>query len=190
MRLDVYAERAGEREIVGCIETVRAAGEQFTYAPEWLSSRKEPLSFSLPLQAELFPAKKTRPYFDGLLPEGAARDALAKAVHASPRSYVKLLAALGDECIGAVSFRLPDEGREEEREEAYVPLSEGDLETLAGRSYRSTTAINRLLDSLARDVPDAVAEAARKLSDAGYGAATAMGDRVAEGVEVRAKAVG
>ena len=138
MRLDVYAELGGERVLVGLIETVQAAGARFAYSPEWLASRRETLSSSLPLQAEPYPEKKMRPYFDGLLPEGAAREALARAARTSTRSYVKLLAALGDECIGAVSFgtagREPDEG--------YSPFSDDDLEALARKGYASTTPIN------------------------------------------------
>ena len=139
MILNVYAERGGNRLLAGTIETVQAAGERFTYDSDWLSEQDEPLSASLPLQRELFAAEQMRPYFDGLLPEGTAREALAKSAQVSSRSYVKLLAALGDECIGAVSFQLPGS----ESQEGYAPLADGDLEALAKRAYRGTTAINK-----------------------------------------------
>ena len=147
MRLDVYAERGAGRALVGSIETVQAAGERFTYSRDWLASRREPLSLSLQLQEEPFPAKGMRPYFDGLLPEGAAREALAKTAQTSPRSYVKLLAALGDECIGAVSFGVPDDAfagaPDGARAESYAPFTSEDLEALARRGYELTTPINR-----------------------------------------------
>ena len=86
MRLDVYVERGYARSHVGRIETVQSAGERFTYEPSWLDGRGKPLSVSLPLRAEAYSAKMARPYFDGLLPEGAARESLAKSAHVSPRS--------------------------------------------------------------------------------------------------------
>ena len=140
MELNAYVERGGERQLVGAIETVQAAGERFAYSEEWLhGDNPRPLSLSLPLQTDPFPAKKMRPYFDGLLPEGGARDALAKSAQVSTRSYVKLIAALGDECIGAVSFYAPGE----EPDEGYVALSEADLDALSKKAYRGTTPINR-----------------------------------------------
>ena len=144
MKLDVYAERAHGRTHVGAIETVQAAGERFTYDSSWLEGQggvapAAALSLSLPPTPEPYTSRKMRPYFDGLLPEGAARESLAKSAHVSTRSYVKLLAALGDECIGAVSFSAPDD----EPAETYVPLSEKELSGLAKRSYRSTTVMNK-----------------------------------------------
>jgi serine/threonine-protein kinase HipA len=50
---------------------------RFLYSPSWLSqSDSIALSASLPLQAEPFDDRKTRPFFAGLLPEGQMRPAL------------------------------------------------------------------------------------------------------------------
>lgn len=132
MRIEVYAERNGVGAHAGAIETSPGAGEAFTYDDEWLASASpRPLSISLPLQAEPFPAKKMRPYFEGLLPEEGARAALASRTHVSYAAYVKLLNAIGHECIGAVSLQGPAEAIED----GYAPIDEEMLQRLVRQSY-------------------------------------------------------
>lgn len=110
MKVAVFAEVYGRPLLVGTIDALPGIGEGFTYSESWLERQgAKPLSFSLPLREERFDARHTRPYFDGLIPEGTPRSALARKLHLSSRSYVKLLAALGDECIGAVSARCVDD---------------------------------------------------------------------------------
>lgn len=60
------------------------------------------LSLSLPVQAEPFANAECRPYFDGLLPEGSARDGVARSIHVSPDNTFSLLEQLGGDCAGAV----------------------------------------------------------------------------------------
>ena len=106
MNVEILVERSGEKQLVGVIDTLPGTGEGFTYSRQWLDApTPKPLSLSLPLEEGRFDARRTRPYFDGLLPEGDPRAAYARAFHVSPRAYVKILANLAWECIGAVEVK-------------------------------------------------------------------------------------
>jgi len=60
----LFAERVGQLSLVD-------GRLNFCYTPDWLSHRDViALSTSLPLQAEPFDDRRTRPFFAGLLPEG------------------------------------------------------------------------------------------------------------------------
>ena len=144
MKVDVFAEVRGEKAPAGVIETLPGSGEQFTYGDSWLERKgARPLSLSLPLSERSYSAREMRPYFDGLLPEGGARSAIARQIHVLARSYVKILAHLGDECIGAVLFRPRGaEGDSLAREEAYVRLDEGALDGLSQRSFQPTAKLS------------------------------------------------
>jgi len=77
----------------------------FCYAPDWLSHKDVvALSASLPLQAESFDDRKTRPFFAGLLPEGQMRRLIAQQLQVSSQNDFALLDYIGGECAGAVSF--------------------------------------------------------------------------------------
>ncbi len=60
------------------------------------------LSASLPVQAERFQNNQTRPFFEGLLPEGAVREQIARERGISVQNAFGLLAEIGAECAGAV----------------------------------------------------------------------------------------
>ena len=60
------------------------------------------LSVSLPVRAERFPNGQTRPFFEGLLPEGAVREQVARERGVSVENAFGLLAEIGAECAGAV----------------------------------------------------------------------------------------
>lgn len=80
----------------------------FSYLPEWLgSTRATPLSQSLPLQAEAFDDRATRPFFAGLLPEGDKRRLVAQALGVSRQNDFALLDGIGGECAGAVTLLEP-----------------------------------------------------------------------------------
>lgn len=132
MKIGVYAEKNGVSLKAGTIETTPGSGESFAYDEEWLSApNAKPLSITLSLQTDPFPAKKTRPYFEGLLPEGAARSALASRLHVSYAAYVKLLNAVGRECIGAISLQGPAETSVDGYSKADAKI----LEKLVQQSY-------------------------------------------------------
>lgn len=128
MKLDIFVEREGNSLLAGVLDTQPGVGEGFAYSEQWLSSPSPlPLSLSLPLREDRFSARQVRPYFEGLLPEGRPRAAAARELHLPASSYAKILAALGWECIGAITLK----GSEPEPEEAYEKLSNTQLEEIA-----------------------------------------------------------
>lgn len=80
----------------------------FYYLPAWLSQADAiALSASLPLQAEPFDDRNTRPFFAGLLPEGQMRRLIAQRFQVSGQNDFALLDHIGGECAGAVTFLEP-----------------------------------------------------------------------------------
>ena len=80
----------------------------FCYAPGWLSHKDAvALSASLPLQAEPFGDRTTRPFFAGLLPEGQMRRRIAQQFQVSSQNDFALLDHIGGECAGAVTLLEP-----------------------------------------------------------------------------------
>ncbi|MBA2460858.1 MAG: type II toxin-antitoxin system HipA family toxin [Actinobacteria bacterium] len=60
------------------------------------------LSASLPVRASRFSNSETRPFFEGLLPEGTVREQIARERGVSVQNTFGLLAEIGAECAGAV----------------------------------------------------------------------------------------
>ena len=80
----------------------------FCYTPDWLSRPNAvALSASLPLQADSFDDRDTRPFFAGLLPEGRMRRLIARQFQVSGQNDFALLDHIGGECAGAVTFLEP-----------------------------------------------------------------------------------
>lgn len=75
----------------------------FSYTKHWLEKPDAyPISASLPLQQAPFNDYQTRPFFAGLLPEGAMRKILAQQFNLSQQNEFALLALLAGECAGAI----------------------------------------------------------------------------------------
>ncbi|HMV52638.1 MAG TPA: type II toxin-antitoxin system HipA family toxin [Rhodocyclaceae bacterium] len=97
----------------------------FCYAPDWLSHKDAvALSASLPLQAEPFDDRKTRPFFAGLLPEGQMRRLIAQQFQVSGQNDFALLDHIGGECAGAVTFLEPGQALP-------VPIRSDDVQWLS-----------------------------------------------------------
>lgn len=97
----------------------------FCYAPGWLPQQKAvALSASLPLQAEPFDDRRTRPFFAGLLPEGKMRRLIAQQFQVSGQNDFALLGYIGGECAGAVTFLEPGRALP-------VPTRNGDVQWLS-----------------------------------------------------------
>lgn len=80
----------------------------FRYDPVWLGqSNAVALSVSLPLRPEPFDDHQSRPFFAGLLPEGQLRRVIARQLQISGQNDFALLAHIGGECAGAVTFLPP-----------------------------------------------------------------------------------
>ncbi|NHM13515.1 HipA domain-containing protein [Xiamenia xianingshaonis] len=122
MRLSVFGEIDGERVSVGVLETLPQREEQFSYARSFIDRFPDrPLSVRLPVRQEPFTARQSRPFFQNLLPEGAALAAVAKALEVKRTSYTKILNALGNECIGAVVVMSEEDEPKARRD--YLPIS-------------------------------------------------------------------
>jgi serine/threonine-protein kinase HipA len=101
--LDVYLH--GER-VGSLFRSGRGCG--FSYAPELLERQlaaEEAISHSLPVRAEPYPAEATRPFVEGLLPEGERRRRLAHELAVDTADSYALIAELGRDCPGAVVFQ-------------------------------------------------------------------------------------
>src|SRR3982751_3419582 len=94
----------GGREI-GTLEKRGPARYRFLYSSQALAELEktgEQLSVSLPLQEQAFTPSQSAPFFEGLLPEGAVRRAIAERFRLSEEDGFGLLDALGADCAGAV----------------------------------------------------------------------------------------
>jgi serine/threonine-protein kinase HipA len=99
-RLAVFLR--GERK--GAIERRGPSRYRFEYSTLALASSRSGviLSASLPLQEKAFTPSQSAPFFEGLLPEGSVRTAVARKFGLSEEDGFGLLGALGADCAGAV----------------------------------------------------------------------------------------
>ena len=126
MSLDVYLY--GER-----VGTLFPAGDndyRLAYDPE-LVNRVGPgralLSNSLPARPQPYSAEATRAYVEGLLPEGPRRTRLGRELDLDATDGYLLLAELGHDCVGAVTF-VPAGERPQPRDATSIAwLSEDEL---------------------------------------------------------------
>jgi serine/threonine-protein kinase HipA len=105
-RLDVFL---GQQRI-GEIERRGPSRYRFSYLPEVTSERAPGsvlLSASLPVRERAYAPRESAPFFEGLLPEGSVRAAIANALHLSEEDGFGLLGALGADCAGAVAVVPP-----------------------------------------------------------------------------------
>lgn len=95
---------------IGRLDREPGGGASFTYDPEYLLRAVRPqLSMRLPLREAPFPAARTLPFLDGLLPENReARREKARA-RGIPDDPVSLLSVMGWDCPGAVQIFPEDE---------------------------------------------------------------------------------
>jgi len=92
-------------ERVGRLEEDDSGLLKFFYDQSWLENPNAmPLSRSLPLRSEVFPGKKARPFFAGILPEEGPRKKIAEILGISETNDFAMLERIGGECAGAVSL--------------------------------------------------------------------------------------
>jgi len=77
---------------------------RFTYDPKYLESG-EPISLTLPLQAESFESKTIPSFFAGLVPEGWYLSIASAVIKVDAHDTFGLLMRTCGDCIGAVSLR-------------------------------------------------------------------------------------
>ena len=103
--LCVNIEICGNAVYAGTICGNDSSDARFTYLPEYLEREDaRPISISLPLQSEAFSPVRTRNYFEGLLPEGFLKMTVAQCMRTDESDYISILAALGRECLGAITI--------------------------------------------------------------------------------------
>lgn len=129
MSLDVYLR--GKR--IGGLFRAGEDGYSFAYRPEALEE-DEPdavqLSHAMPLRAEPYGPHASRAYVEGLLPQGGRRRAIARALDIHPDDGYALIAELGRDCVGAVTF-LPEGEAVEPRAEGEIAwLTDAELEEM------------------------------------------------------------
>ena len=142
MILNVSVEFEGTFQQVGRVATRQAVGGVFQYDDSWIAKHPDlPLSISLPVSNNEFNERQIKPYFAGLLPEGQALVEVANRFDVSTASYLKILRALGDECIGAV--RIADAEISKGCDEPhYEKLSEAEIDRISVASYPKSAQVN------------------------------------------------
>ncbi len=89
-----------------------------------------PLSRSLPLRSEVFPGKKARPFFAGILPEEGPRKKIAEILGISETNDFAMLERIGGECAGAVSLLSEGSAPTISKEIRIRELTESDLQKI------------------------------------------------------------
>jgi len=96
--------------LVGTLERAPSGAVGFRYDDDWLAWRHAiPVSLSLPLREEPYRGAPVVAVFDNLLPDSdALRRRVAERVGAEGTDAYNLLAAIGQDCVGALQFVDPD----------------------------------------------------------------------------------
>jgi serine/threonine-protein kinase HipA len=160
LSVHLYGDRIG---------TLFSAGDndyRFAYDPELVDERgpgQGLLSNSLPLRREPFSGEATRAYVEGLLPQGRRRRRIGKELDVDHVDGYLMLAELGQDCPGAVTFVPEGEEIEARGPEQVQWLEEDELAELlkappptyfgedGGRRMRATLPGDRHKLSLVRD---------------------------------------
>lgn len=127
MSLDVHLRG----KPVGGLFPLGENGYCFAYTPEAVEEfgpGTALISNSLPLRSEPFGPDATRAYVEGLLPQGTRREAIAAELGLDPDDGYGLIAELGGDCLGAVTFLEEGETGEPPAEDSLAWLSETELE--------------------------------------------------------------
>ena len=134
--LRVWLDAYGSYEQVGSIEDLESE-PAFRYSGSYAGN---PVSASLPLQAEPFSAENTAAFFAGLAPEGGMREYFQKILRAEEDEYAKLLERLNDESAGALVFSVGDEPPGSTAN--YEPAAEGLFEEFASNPTLTAGKLN------------------------------------------------
>ena len=92
----------------------------------------------MPLQEKPFSPDQTSCFFEGLLPEGFLRKAVANWMKADEKDYLTILEKLGQECLGAVYIKVKDIDADEK---SYIALSREEVYALASEGATKSTEV-------------------------------------------------
>ncbi len=134
--LQVSIEVNGVETVAGYLKGAGTDSIRFVYDEDYRKGNHCPISLSLPFQEEPFSTKKTRIFFEGLLPEGFTRKSVAKWLHVDNQDYISILSGLGKECLGALKISDPNERVEDA---SYEPLSMEQVRKLANEGATKST---------------------------------------------------
>jgi serine/threonine-protein kinase HipA len=92
-------------ELAGELAEFRT-GFRFAYLPNWVATRRRPVSASLPLRTQAYESNRLFPFFQGLLSEGELRRLqLRQARLDDTDEFGLLLATCQEDAAGAVTIR-------------------------------------------------------------------------------------
>ena len=90
--LSIHIEINGMQHLAGHIRGNDISDACFQYDQSYLNIPKIlPISISLPLKEDAFTPVETKNYFEGLLPEGFSRKAVANCIKADEHDYISIL---------------------------------------------------------------------------------------------------
>jgi serine/threonine-protein kinase HipA len=130
MSLDVYLY--GEQ--IGTLFPVGEDDYRLAYTPDRITGfgpGAAILSNSLPASTEPYSANATRAYVEGLLPKGMRRQKLARELGVEPSDGYALIAAIGRDCAGGVSFLTASERGRQDGAGSIAWLTDDELEELS-----------------------------------------------------------
>lgn len=108
MGLDVYRDTENGRILVGHFAGPTTREATFAYDDTYLDwampKRQLGISENLPLDFDAYSPREYGAFMDGLLPESDTRAALSQKYQIPRGDYIALLAQLGCESIGALTF--------------------------------------------------------------------------------------
>ncbi len=134
--LKVFIEMDGVQRYVGNIEGESFSEACFAYSKDYMDSEfGRPISVSLPFMDGEYSSKQTAQFFEGLLPEGFSRKAVADWIKTDERDYITMLAVLGRECLGAIRIVESDESMSS----SYEKLSLEQVKELAAEGATKST---------------------------------------------------
>lgn len=124
MTVSEYLNVFWDERLVGRLSATRTGRLRFRYSSGWLEySEALPVSFSLPLQKEAFDPEASTNFFENILPEEEAREALACAAKLHKKDVFGFLRKFGRECAGALMI-LP---------ENEIPVADNEYEDVTER---------------------------------------------------------
>lgn len=100
---------------------------RFRYTPEYtLADQAQPISLSLPLQAEWMEPPRPGNFIANLLPEGHLRELMSRRLRIDESDDIALIEQIGSECAGALTI-LPRGTKPSTHDPQYTPLSPHEL---------------------------------------------------------------
>lgn len=142
MGISVYRDRGGTPDFVGRFNGEHAREADFTYDSDYLDrampAQELGISENLPLDPDPYSPDESSAFFQGLMPEGETLGSLSLLYQIPSNDYLALLAQLGCESVGALTF-VADGTDRSEYEPRYQAVTEEDFATFRADPSRAVT---------------------------------------------------